>query len=364
METPLYEELLKRAIKAAVPASAPASDPTQYYGQVGDFFGGVWGTLIGAVTLLAVLATWYSSRKIDERSKRYQIFAEMLRTHEEIVSSIRLGALVGRDALSEILSEFYGSYEQVSAANTRNSLKLSLSQRIDAAFLLTYYGALPQTAKILKSPYPSLNSSEICDIIARRRKSTYIKDIRTRLALQLDGDPAERQSWRQSIEHCFSILDRSAIPDLEKNALRIVLTKTQHRPHSGIDRGRIVELIETYTMRSEYGGHQNRLSHYFRNLYGAFLYLDEQPFTRRERQAMAKVLRSKLSNYEQALLALNAISIQGSSWTRTGLIDRYMPIKNIPQHFFTFDPEFKLEEAFRHVEFEWKIKRPWWKRLG
>lgn len=363
MTTSHYDELIKSAIRAAIPASAPASDAAQFYGQAGDFFGGIWGTIIGAVTLLIVLATWLSSRKIDERSKRYQIFAEMLRTHEEIVSSIRLGSLAGREALSEILSEFYSCYEQVISMCTKDSLQLTLLQRIDAAFILTYYGALPQTATILGGSHPRLNAKAICDSIAKRKKSTYIRDIRTRLAQQIEGDPAERQAWHEAIAQCFEILDKSELASTEKNALRVVLAKSQRRPHRDIDRGRLVEMIENYTMRSEFGGHQNRLSHYFRNLYGAFSYLENQPFSRRERTAMGKILRTKLSNYEQALLALNILSSQGSSWISTGLIDRYMPIKNIPRHFFTFDPAFKIEEVFPNVEFEWMPRKTLWGRI-
>lgn len=356
MKSTLYDEWLASSIKAAMPASAPASDPIQYYGQVGDFFGGVWGTLIGAVTLLIVLATWVSSRRIDARSKRYQIFAEMLRTHEEIVSSIRLGALVGREALSEILSEFYSCFEYVKSSCTDNSLKLTLTQRIDAAFILTYYGALPQTATIVRKSYPNLNAEDICNSIARRKRSTYLKEARTRLSLQLDGDPTERHAWHESIRQCFGMLDRMNITESDKNLFRAVLAKSQQRPHQKLDRNKIIETIEGYSMRTEFGGHQNRLSHYFRNLYGAFAYLDDQPFTKREKQAMGKVLRTKLSNYEQALLALNALSSQGSAWIRAGLINRYMPIRNIPEHFFTFDNEFRLDKVFPDVNFEWKPK--------
>lgn len=361
MDIPRYDEVLKMAIQSAIPASSPASDATQYYGQVGDFFGGVWGTVIGAITLFVVLGTWYSSRKIDARSKRYQIFAEMLRTHEEIVSSIRLGDMVGRDALSEILSEFYEAYKEVSSFNTADNLNLSLNNRIDAAFLLTYYGALPNTVKILKLAYPSLNATAICGAIAKRKRSTFVMEVRTKLAEQLDGNPAERQEWRRSFERCFHIIATTSIPDAEKNFLRSILGRAQHRPHRDINRGRILDIVENHKMRSEFGGHQNRLSHYFRNLYGAFLYLDEQDFKRRERQTMAKVLRSKLSNYEQALLALNAISRQGSAWISEGLIDKYMPIKNIPQHFFTFDADFDLAKSFGGVHFEWQTRQPWWK---
>lgn len=356
-----YNEILENAIQSAIPASSPIADSIQYYGQVGDFFGGVWGTLIGAVTFIVVLATWYSSRKMDAHSKRYQIFSEMLRTHEEIVSSIRLGDMVGRDALSEILSEFYILYKEVDVLNSADNLNMPLNSRIDAAFLLTYYGVVPNTIKILKFAHPNLNAAYICDAIAKRKKSTFISGVRAKLAEQLDGSPQERRECYNSFKECFNIVAIAQISNVEKILLRSKLSEAQHRPKREIDREKIIKIIESHKTQSEFGGHQNRLSHYYRNLYGAFSFLDEEDFGRQERQAMAQVLRSKLSNYEQALLALNAISKQGSAWVSRGLIDKYMPIKNIPQHFFTFDAAFDLEKTFNRVDFEWKIRRTWWK---
>ena len=306
------------------------------------------------VTLLVVFATWYSTRKIDARSKVYQVFAEILRTHEEIVTSLRLGNLTGREAISEMLSEFYVGYAMIGMIEAEDKVSITLEKRINAAFLLMFYGAHSETARLLKASVPEVDAFKICDRIALRKKSNNKKEIFAKLALVLDGDPTDRSLWQQEIRDCFRIASSSPMAIEDKRVLREVLTKAQNRPHNSVDKHRIVQLIEHFEASSEFGGHQNRLSHYFRNLHSAFTFIDEQKLSKRERRSLSKVLRSKLSNYEQALLAINALSEQGSSWITSGLIKKYMPIKNIPKHFFSFDPAFDLKSSFPSVVFEWE----------
>jgi hypothetical protein len=100
-------------------------------------------------------------------------------------------------------------------------------------------------------------------------------------------------------------------------------------------------------------GHQNRLAHYFRNLYAAYSFIESSKLTRKEKLDLGKILRSKLSNYEQALLVLNIRSHLGNAWEEDGkLVNVYMPIKNIPEHFFEFDKEFEMKKQFSGVTLE------------
>lgn len=329
-----YNDLVQWVIETGIPSSAPVSDTTQYYGQVGDFFGGVWGTIIGVITLLVVLATWHSTRKIDARSKIYQIFAEILRTHEEIVTSMRLGNLDGRDSLKVVLSEFYEAYKAIKNFENLHQVGISMKCRINAAFLLVYYGTHPDMRKILEIAAPEINFGDICDGISQQKKSNKLKSIGSELSCRLSGDPAQKQLWNQSIRDGFQILRSVSAPTQDIRKLQEILATAQQRPHNHLNPHKILEFIESYSTSTEFGGHQNRLSHYFRNLHSAFMFIDEQKLSKREKHSLSKVIRSKLSNYEQALLAINSISAQGSSWISSGLINKYMPIKNIPEHFF------------------------------
>jgi hypothetical protein len=352
-----YNDFVNLLAAKVMPIETPSEDESQYYGQVGDFFGGVWGTLFGAATTLVVLATWISTKRIDARSKAYEIFAEILRTHEEIVGSWKIGNLTGRDALSVILSEFYEGYEEVQAMENEGLTQLSLREKIEAAFLLTYYGSHPETRKPLLSAVPNLDGSELCSRITLKKKSNRKKEILKKLSSIANGNKDERRQWHNFLRECFNIVVSysSVLSEVHKHKLIEVLTEAKSRPYHKFHLETMHRLIEDYADATEFGGHQNRLSQYFRNLYSAFIFIDVQKLSIKEKKSLAKVLRSKLSNYEQALIALNSLTKQGADWDKSGLLKRYMPIKNIPEHFFSFDKNFSLVHEFSGVDFEWQL---------
>ena len=269
----------------AAAAAAPLGS-MQYNGLQGDYLGGVFGTFIAAATLLIVIGSWWSTRKSDAKSRSYQVFAEMLRTHEEIVNSMSLGESQGREAIGLILSEFSFIYKAMQS-HIPNYSHWSLAQRLDIAFTFTYYGPQLQTQRLLKQ-YDATELKKIGDAISAK----------------------------------------------------------QHQNANSVGPRNRQRLFK---------GHQNRLSHYFRNLFGAYKFVEESSdLTRKEKRYLGKVLRAKLSNYEQALLLLNIKSHLGKEWVDAGILERYEPIKNVPEHFFSFDENrFKLNEQFPHVKFEW-----------
>jgi hypothetical protein len=282
--------------------SQPPMDPRQEDGLRGDYIGGVYGTGISALALVALGFTWWAAHSGERRARAYQVFAEMMRTHEEIITSLELReargseTLRGREAISDILSEFHCAYAIVSAnATTAPSGALTVDEKIDIAYTFTFLGAQMVAIPPL-SHYGEAFVLHISGLLS-----------------------AERRTNRKAT-HWFR-------------------------------------------------GHQNRLSHYFRNLYGAFRFIEGSHLSKRDKASLGKALRTKLSNYEQALLALNAISHLGQAWESSGLLDKYAPIKNIPKKFFTFDPAFVLHERFQDIEYEWQDmssekSRVWATRFG
>lgn len=348
-----YEEWLSKLISLLIPKTHPSGLPDvyQYYGQVGDFFGGVWGTIIGAVTLLVVGLTWHSTRKIDKESKVYQVFAEMLRTHEEIVSSISIGEVKGRDTFALMLSEFYEIYAAINNCGIAKFNLLTVTQKINVAFVISYYGTYPTTPKILERDLPGYPFNELCGVIALKRKSAKL-DMQVRdISEIIQRTGGQKLS---AFKDAFRAVKASTISEPEKRYLSVTLQEIQKSSSLTKMSQAISDYIDVHSISMEFGGHQNRLSHYFRNLYSAFVFIDEQKISKAEKLSLAKVLRSKLSNYEQAMLALNSLSIQGSAWVSSDLIKKYSPIKNIPEHFFTFDLKFDLKSEFPSVVFEWE----------
>lgn len=281
-------DVAPRCAAAAAPAclSAVAAVPAEKMdsrtvdGLLGDYIGGVFGTFVSIVTMIVVFLAWNTSRKTDYKSKAYQVFAEMLRTHEEILSSIQIGNTKGRDAIGHILSEFHFIYRATTAIAVVAGW--DLKQRIDIAYTYTYYGPKLHTMKVL---------------------SQYAKP------------------------HLFQL----------NNTIAVKARKMSKR-----------------TQGRQFTGHQNRLAHYFRNLYAAYSFIESSKLNRKEKIALGKILRAKLSNYEQALLVLNIRSHLGKAWEDGVLVNFYMPIKNVPEHFFEFDTEFEMKKQFPGVTFEWE----------
>lgn len=106
--------------------------------------------------------------------------------------------------------------------------------------------------------------------------------------------------------------------------------------------------------RSIFQGHQSPLSTYMRNLFSMYKFIDSSDINKKDKRRLAKVIRSKLTNYEQAILALNVMSNLGQPWETDGIVDRYKPFANIPEFFFNFDDRFEMSERFPHVRFEWQ----------
>lgn len=109
------------------------------------------------------------------------------------------------------------------------------------------------------------------------------------------------------------------------------------------------------SQKSQFGGHQLRLSHYFRNLFSAYTFVDGTRLSMEREAGSGKGFALEtLQNHEQAVLTLNIMSHLGAEWERTGLVEKYKPIKNLPSFFLTFDRSFKIKDRFPYVNFEWE----------
>lgn len=248
------------------------------YGQLGDYVGGVWGTVIAAITFFLVLATFWASRRHDYRARVFEIFSEMMRTHEEIVSGMNYEGLTGRQIFQSSLSEFYKIYELIQNVPGQ---EWSIQQRIEIAYNFMFFGPYFENDRHLSEIYGEVPIRKLSGEVHRER---------------------------------------------------------QLKPNS----------------KRHYKGHQLYLGHYFRNLFNAYSFIDSAKLSKKEKMQIAKILRSKLSNHEQALLALNTMTSLGADWENSGYIACYKPFKNVPQYFLSFDRDFSLKSRFPYVNFEWE----------
>ncbi|MDM1378649.1 putative phage abortive infection protein [Myroides marinus] len=114
-----------------------------------------------------------------------------------------------------------------------------------------------------------------------------------------------------------------------------------------------------------YNGHQSRLGHYYRQLFGAISYANKQEsITYLDKWDYVRHFRSLFSTYEQLMLFLNSISVLGRSWElevkdigeknevnilNKGLITKYDLIKNIPAYQIN---EYEVKKFYPNVDFD------------
>ena len=370
-----YDAIVLFIINNAIPNSIISNDISEiaeHYGQVGSFIGGVWGITISTAAFIVAIFTWHSSKKIDAHSKRYQVFAEILRTHEEIVSSINMGSNTGRDAIAKILSEFDAIYkiiislekakEEEANKNKTVYVKTNLTHRIGVAFSFMYYGAHEDAVTNIAKHYISVAPKPILAEIDAGKKDTLKNEINR----EYDSQNAAHQ-YTESIDECIDKISSCNLQNNHKELIIDSLNKFSKISRNPFSPGKVVQLIQKYTKPAaldklhKYPGHQKRLSHYFRNLRSALDYIKYEEFSKSEKKVLTRILVSKLSNHEQALIALYVLTKDGHEWMSNKIIDELMPIRNIPEDFFKFDTEFILPNMFPNVNFDWanqKNKNP------
>lgn len=249
----------------------PDSESLQSYGLIGDYIGGVWGTLLSLIALGFIYRTWLATRRADTRNSVVSLLTEMLKTHDGIIQS-------NPDISRQVLREVAYVYK----ATLRIFPELwSREERADISYTLAFYGPNTQAAQDL-AKYGASNIREIHDDVSRFR------------------DRAQAR-------------------------------------YSGL-----------------FKGHQATLSHYMRNLFAMYTLIKGSSLDEKEKKNLGKIVRTRLSNYDQALLALNIMSHLGQEWEQAGLLEEYKPFANVPQYFFGFDPTFSLKARFPSVQFEWE----------
>lgn len=109
-----------------------------------------------------------------------------------------------------------------------------------------------------------------------------------------------------------------------------------------------------------FGGHQQRLGHYFRHLYQTVNYCNDSKVLKGKynlKYEYLKTYRAQFSTYEQSIFTYNSISVLGRIWelnqpskeVNKQLITKYNLIKNIPAEFIS---EINLTDFYPDVDYE------------
>lgn len=310
------------AVKGWLPQTQNAIDPEKA-GQFGDFVGGFIGTIAFIVSVFVLYVSYKNQKetnqqmladqdKLHKRTTFELRFFELLKFHRENVGEIEVKGKTGRTVFVSLIREFRLSLDVVQSVRKSGQLARNAAQELDLAYLAFYYGVGPNSTRLLQNATSHL-ASDLTDHV--------IHD----LAL---------------IQKTFR--DR-----------KLGLSNEQNIPNK-----KFFEWAKERLGYPPFDGHQSRLGHYYRHLWQMMKYVDGHS-PQGTAKEYAGIVRAQLSNHEQALLCLNALSSIGAAWDgEHGLLSKYELIKNIPKSYFDSETELDLKHIFPDIIFEYEESTP------
>ncbi|MFV8334060.1 putative phage abortive infection protein [Flavobacterium sp. XS2P14] len=359
------------------------NSPVEYdvTGQIGDFIGGVVGTIISAAGFYFLYLTFNEQRSSFEKERLESKFFDLVKLHRDNVNELRFDGkeLVenydslfidktiyeGKSVFKVIFNQFVICKNELGPFFRRdkiylpdyekellndiyiieNKINLTTLAKVDICYSIVFYGVSSEGLLILENLFSQKYKPKFINDILRfiSLKPAYDKDILEKWAVL-----SNRKTRGKRTEIVTQIYDWRKTKKLD-------------------DDFQFAETIRDYHNRyiKYYGGHQFRLGHYFRHLYQTVKFINNHDnIDYQTKYEYVKILRSQLSTYEQAILFTNSLSQMGKSWELQPkinsqlkkykkydfeLITKYNLIKNLPGESIY---GFPFKEFFRDIEYE------------
>jgi hypothetical protein len=258
-------------------------------GQLGDFVGGYVGTFFALVSVVLLTSTLKNQRHSAQLVNFEAKYFELLRLHRDNVSELEVQGVTGRKLFVVLIREYRSAIEITKRLAQEHAQTLSQRQIAHIAYYCLFFGTGPNSSRMLVGSLNEFDSSFVAALANELNKS-------------------ETKDKAQA----------------EKKLVYV-----------------------------PFDGHQSRLGHYYRHLYQAIKYVDQQSIAI-DKYEYVKTIRAQLSNHEQALLLLNSLSPIGKNWWRYGFLLNYKLVKNIPENFFDPEEEIDVSTLFPSNYFEWE----------
>ncbi|WP_159435238.1 putative phage abortive infection protein [Pedobacter suwonensis] len=336
-------------------------------GQVGDFIGGIVGTLVATFSIILLYKTLTAQRESSNsqasefaKSQNESRFFELLRIHRDNVSEIefeytekiknknkiaksRHFFVVAHKQLEFAFLEFdaYLNYHNLSSDDIyedsylnkikgnktiikRNLNDYQLLAKIDICYLILFFGVGKN------------GKEEIFQILQGKYKTLFVNNILDFYRMKPSGSSKHYKTWKTLIQDNEFFNNYEAILQEREDC------DNDEIPSNSLSYGhdnRTAYYPNNYV--KYYGGHRFRLGHYYRHLYQlvCFLHYNTELSTD-EKKNYTRIVRGQLSDYEQILFFYNSISQLGRVWELSDnkneainendqLISRYNLVKNI-----------------------------------
>jgi hypothetical protein len=258
-------------------------------GVLGDFVGGYVGSYFALISIVLLYSTLKSQRKAYQLQSFEAKYFELIKMHRENVAELEIQGTEGRKLFVLMIRELRSLLEVVKAVATAQGQTLTQRERMHIAYYCFFFGTGPNSSRMLRQSLSGFNPSFI--------------------------DTLERE------------LD---LPETKKKAS---------------DAKKLLFV--------PFEGHQSRLGHYYRHLYQAVRYVDQQIIDI-DKYEYVKTIRAQLTTHEQALLLLNSLTPIGNDWWLRDFMLNYRMVQNLPRHFFDPASELDLSTIFPAKYFEWE----------
>lgn len=300
------------------------SDEIKYdvTGQVGDFIGGVIGTIFSGAGFYFLYVTLVEQRKAFEKERFEAKFFDLIKLHKENVSEMRYTKvkdsipLEGRKVFNAIQKEFSDCLSEVKRfckiyesedyvrdnykpflekIIINNKLKVDVNELalIDITYSILYFGVGKEGEKLLRNNF-----------LMKYKDDFYYKLLKFIQLKPNRGYGNHFKAWEN-----FKDLE---VAELKKN-FEIISRNKKNKKFIHLIKG--FNIMVNFNKIKYYGGHQHRLGHYFRHLFQTYKFLIlQENLNDEEKYFFGKTLRAQLSNYEQTLIFINSISSFGYNW--------------------------------------------------
>lgn len=258
-------------------------------GLLGDFVGGYIGSYFALVSVVLLYSTLKSQRKAYQLQSFEAKYFELVKMHRENVAELEIQGTSGRKIFVLMIRELRALLDVVNSVAVARGQTLTQGQRMHIAYYCLFFGTGPNSSRMLRQSLSGFNSTFI-----------------DALEKELDS-PETKQKAKEARKLGF-------VP---------------------------------------FEGHQSRLGHYYRHLYQAVRYVDQQTIDI-DKYEYVKTIRAQLTTHEQALLLLNSLTPIGNDWWARGFTIRYRMVQNLPRHFFDPAGEIDLSTIFPKKYFEWE----------
>lgn len=360
-------------------------------GQVGDFFGGVIGTLVGAIGFILIYLSFVSqTNSQNEQEKQFlktQIesrFFELIKLHKENVNDIiyhpeQRKEIIGRKAIDFIYQQIEQCYDEVDVffeLETIESIYTSQyleknrcyhKERPDVCLLNLAHIDIAYSIVFFGTSHTDLQA--LCRLLSKYYNKEFIMLIGRYVRLKPLSESLMTK-WKIIQEENLSVLQiKDAFKKQDERIANVTLTLKEVTDQEDRHIVAFRELENIEKLNRYYGGHQYKLGHYFRHLFQTVKYIDEKAILNYdEKYDYIKTLRAQLSTIEQYIVFFNSLSFMGRAWEFDNIVDntsdkhrdkwlitKYNFLKNIPD-LYPFGDVLEINKYYPDVHFEFGDK--------